>query len=108
LVLGLHCFEPHGMSQPMRDPTGRSETLPAKTNSDQWDQVKNLACVFTVDIRLPEFRVGDVIELRRETVVNSLWRVGADVPLRVNGVLIAYGEFEVVQNHLAVRLTELA
>jgi flagellar motor switch/type III secretory pathway protein FliN len=70
--------------------------------------VKNLACEFTVDIVLPAFKVGDVLKLGRQTVVDTLWQVDRDVPLRVNGVVIGYGEFEVVKNHLAVRLTELA
>ena len=61
-----------------------------------------------MDIKVPAFKVGDVLRLARQSVVNTLWPVDRDVPLRVNGVLIAYGGFEVVKNHLAVRVTELA
>jgi flagellar motor switch/type III secretory pathway protein FliN len=45
--------------------------------------------------------------LKPSSVINSHWRVGTDIPLRLNGELIASGEFEVVGNNLAVRLTEL-
>jgi flagellar motor switch/type III secretory pathway protein FliN len=74
---------------------------------DAWEQVLPLPCRLTVDMPMPGFTVADALQLRRSSVINSRWRVGADVPLRLNGELIARGEFEVVGNHLAVRLTEL-
>lgn len=74
---------------------------------DAWAQVLPLPCLLTVDVPLPGFTVADILRLRRSSVVNSHWRVGTDIPLRLNGELIARGEFEVVGNHLAVRLTEL-
>jgi flagellar motor switch/type III secretory pathway protein FliN len=77
------------------------------TEPDAWAHAFELPCQFTVDLPLPGFRVADVLRLRRHSVIASRWRVGTDVPLRVNGQLIGTGEFEVVGNHLAVRLTEL-
>lgn len=76
--------------------------------SESWERVKNLRCEFTVDIPLPSFRIADILRLSQQTVVNSLWRIGEDVPLRVNQEVIAHGEFEVVGDRLAVRLTDLA
>jgi flagellar motor switch/type III secretory pathway protein FliN len=72
-----------------------------------WGQVMPLPCRLTVDVPLPGFTVADALRLRTGSVINSHWHVGTDVPLRLNGELIARGEFEVVGNHLAVRLTEL-
>jgi len=72
-----------------------------------WEQALGLPCRLTLDMPLPGFRVEDLLRLRPRTVINSHYRLGADVPLRVNGKLIACGEFEVVGEHLAVRLTEL-
>jgi flagellar motor switch/type III secretory pathway protein FliN len=74
---------------------------------DTWAQVLPLPCRLTVDVPLPGFTVADALRLRPSSVINSHWTVGADIPLRLNGELIARGEFEVVGNHLAVRLTEL-
>jgi flagellar motor switch/type III secretory pathway protein FliN len=74
---------------------------------EAWAQVLQLPCRLTVDVPLPGFTVSDALRLRPSSVINSHWRVGSDVPLRLNGELIARGEFEVVGNHLAVRLTEL-
>jgi len=76
-------------------------------NPEAWAQAQTLSCQLTLDMPLPGFRVADLLHLQPRSVVNSRWRVGADVPLRVNGKLIGCGEFEVVGDHLAVRLTEL-
>jgi len=85
---------------------------PQKTNTNMdeeaWAQALLLPCHLTVDLDLPGFTVRDWLQLTRESVIDSHWQVAADVPLRVNGVLIAWTEFEVVRNHLAVRVTELA
>lgn len=76
-------------------------------NPEAWAQALTLTCHLTLDMPLPGFRIADLIHLQSRSVVNTHWRVGADVPLRVNGKLIGRGEFEVVGDHLAVRLTEL-
>jgi flagellar motor switch/type III secretory pathway protein FliN len=79
----------------------------ATVDPEAWAQVLPLPCRLTVDVPLPGFTVADALRLQRSSVINSQWRVGSDVPLRLNGELIARGEFEVVGNHLAVRLTEI-
>ena len=76
-------------------------------SSEAWAQALTLSCQLTLDMPLPGFRIVDLLRLQPRSVINSHWRVGTDVPLRVNGKLIACGEFEVVGDHLAVRLTEL-
>ncbi len=75
---------------------------------DRWRYALDLACQLTVDISLPGFKVVDLLALRPQSIVRANWQVGADVPLRVNGQLIAWAEFEVVGSRLAVRITELA
>jgi flagellar motor switch/type III secretory pathway protein FliN len=75
---------------------------------DAWAQVMPLPCRLTVEVPLPGFTVADALRLQPGSVINSQWPVGTDIALRLNGVMIARGEFEVVENHLAVRLTELA
>ena len=75
---------------------------------DPWMRVEPLPCLLTIEIPVPGFTVSDLVHLERGRVIATLWTVGQDVPFRINGELIAWSEFEVVQNHLAVRLTELA
>ena len=73
-----------------------------------WRPVLGLPCQLLVDLQLPGFRIADLLKLRPGSVIPAHWRVGQDVPLRLNGTLIGWVEFEVMGNHLAVRLTELA
>lgn len=91
----------------MAEPAAAKVESQSTTHSDAWEQALILPCRLTLDVPLPGFRVGDLLRLRPRAVINSHWRVGADVPLRANGKLIACGEFEVVGDRLAIRLTEL-
>jgi flagellar motor switch/type III secretory pathway protein FliN len=90
---------------------GTALVIPSQNDTaaqpDAWAQALPLPCRLTVDVPLPGFTVADALRLRRSSVINSHWRVGRDIRLRLNGELIARAEFEVVGNHLAVRLTEL-
>ena len=76
-------------------------------DSDAWSQALKLGCQVTVDMPVQRFKVADMLRLKRDSIVNSHWRLGTDVPLQVNGQTIAHGEFEVVNSHLALRLTDL-
>ena len=67
-----------------------------------------LPCLLTIEISLPGFTVADLSMLSQASIIASRWTVGQDIPLRINDELIAWSEFEIVQNRLAVRLTELA
>jgi flagellar motor switch/type III secretory pathway protein FliN len=81
---------------------------PEAAAADAWARVELLPCLLSVEIPVPGFTVSDLVHLECGRVIATRWTVGQDVPLRVNGELIAWSEFEVVQDHLAVRLTELA
>jgi flagellar motor switch/type III secretory pathway protein FliN len=74
----------------------------------RWRPVLELPGEFMVDLPVPGFTIADLLKLRPGSVINAHWRVGKDAPLRLNGTLIAWGEFEVMGNNLAVRFTELA
>jgi len=76
--------------------------------ADPWVRVEGLPCVLTVEISVPDFKVTDLVELAPGRIIVTRWTVGLDVPLLINGELVAWSEFEVVQTRLAVRLTELA
>ncbi len=77
-------------------------------DSAAWARVRNLGCELTVELALPGIKVRDLMGYQSGWVIDSPWEVSADVPVLVNGVLIAWGEFEVVGGRLAVRITELA
>src|SRR5271155_4486055 len=78
----------------------------AETEEDaRWKPVLGLPCELTVDLPPPGFQIVDLLKVRVGSVIESQWRVGQDVPLRLNGTLIGWSEFEVVGANLAVRLS---
>ncbi|MBZ5655250.1 MAG: FliM/FliN family flagellar motor C-terminal domain-containing protein [Acidobacteriia bacterium] len=85
-----------------------TQPKPEAPPADPWVRVEPLPCLLTVEIPVPGFIVSDLVHLENGRIIATRWTVGQDVPLRVNGALIAWSEFEVVQDRLAVRLTELA
>jgi flagellar motor switch/type III secretory pathway protein FliN len=78
-----------------------------QTEEERWQPVLNLPCELTVELPLPDFHVSDLLELQNGSVIGTQWHLTRDVPLRINGTLIGWSEFEVVGDRLAVRLTEL-
>lgn len=62
-----------------------------------------------VDVSVPvrNFRVRNLLALERGNVVESLWRQGEDLPLAAPGAQLAWSEFEVIDQKLAVRITRL-
>jgi len=62
-----------------------------------------------LDVAVPiqKFRVRDLLALDPGRVVETCWGHGEDVPLAAGAVQLAWGEFEVIDNRLAVRVTRL-
>jgi flagellar motor switch/type III secretory pathway protein FliN len=73
-----------------------------------WARVANLPCDVAVLLPAPGLRVRDLLGIAPGFVVRTTAPVSSDVPLEVNGQVIAWCEFEVVHDRLGVRLTELA
>ena len=67
-----------------------------------------LPCTLALDIPVVKFTVGDLLRLTRGSVVETAYHQSSDLPLRVNGQLVGWTEFEVVGDRLAVRLTDLS
>lgn len=77
-----------------------------KTSS--WERFGWLPCALTLDLPIPEFTIGELLRMEPGVVLNSNWSQTADIPLKVNGELVGWTEFEVIGSELAVRITELA
>jgi flagellar motor switch/type III secretory pathway protein FliN len=87
--------------------SGREREQEQKEDA-RWAPVLGLPCEMIVDLPLPGVKISDLLKLRVGSVINAHWRVGRDVPMQLNGLLIGWSEFEVMGNNLAVRLTDLA
>ncbi|MGA8161748.1 MAG: FliM/FliN family flagellar motor C-terminal domain-containing protein [Acidobacteriaceae bacterium] len=61
-----------------------------------------------VMVKAPSFCVRDLLALETGTVVETDHDHTHDVPVWCGGALLAWAEFEVVNERLAVRLTRLA
>lgn len=78
------------------------------TEEERWRPLLSVPCPLVVELPLPGFTVGNLLQLQAGSVIGTGWHVARDVPLRIHGTLIGWSEFEVVGTRLAVRLTELA
>ncbi len=87
---------------------GAAAKAPGANEDARWRPVLGLPCSLTVDLPVPEFKICDLLKLRTGSLVDARWHMGHDLPLRLNGTLIGWSKIEVVNNRLAVRLTELA
>jgi flagellar motor switch/type III secretory pathway protein FliN len=63
---------------------------------------------FTLSVEIPavRFTIGDLLGLKAGSIVETAFHHTSDLPLRANGLLIGWAEFEVVGDCLAVRITE--
>lgn len=85
------------------------ETSPAvEAGKDLAEKFGWLPCNLSLQIPVVNFTVGDLLRLRKDSIVETGCVSTGDIPLRANGLLIAWSEFEVIENRLAVRITELA
>jgi len=75
---------------------------------DGLDSMPWLPCTLSLEVPVVRFTIADLLSLSKGAVVETSCHHTSDVPLRVNGVLVGWTEFEVVGDRLAVRLTEEA
>jgi len=72
-----------------------------------WEEAAWLPCRISCEAPVDHFSVRDLLELAVGSLVETEWKSGEDIPLRVNGKQIGWVEFEQIGNSLGVRLTEL-
>jgi flagellar motor switch/type III secretory pathway protein FliN len=60
-----------------------------------------------VPVPIRNFRVRNLLALEKGRVIESLWMQGEDLPLAAPGAQLAWSEFEVIDQKLAVRITRL-
>lgn len=66
-----------------------------------------LACTLALDIPVLAFTVESLFKLGPGSLVRTSFHQSSDIPLQVNGVAMAWAEFEVVGDSLAARITDL-
>lgn len=85
-----------------------SNSVTAEPRPKNWNAFQMLPCQLSLQISIPGFTVSALLRLSPNDVINTHWLQGTDVPLRVNGKVIGWTEFEVIDDCLAARLTQIA
>ncbi len=67
-----------------------------------------LPCTMALDVPILHFTVRSLLDLLPGAILETSCHQSMDIPLRVNGLLMAWTEFEVVGERLAARITDLA
>ncbi|MGA3193516.1 MAG: FliM/FliN family flagellar motor C-terminal domain-containing protein [Terriglobales bacterium] len=67
-----------------------------------------LPCRLSLEVPVSDFNLGDLLRLRKDSIITTALGSTEDIPLRVNGRLIAWIQFEMIGERLAARITELA
>jgi flagellar motor switch protein FliM len=73
-----------------------------------WSMIGRLPVAMSVAIPMRGLKVRDLLDLRYGKTVGTSWAVTEDVPLKVGAMQLCWGEFEVVEQKMALRLTRLA
>jgi len=89
--------------------------LPADTTSvsflpppaANWRHIEWLLCQLSLELPVAQFTVRELLRLQAGSLVLTHWSCGAEVPLRADGQLIGWAEFEPVGDHIGARITEL-
>lgn len=84
-----------------------SGSAPSAVPAALWEEAGWLECQLSVELPLHKFTVRDLLQLTVGSIVETNWRNGHDMPLRVNHRQVAWVEFEALGESLAVRVTEL-
>ena len=66
-----------------------------------------LPCTLVLEVPVVDFTVGYLLKLKPGSLVYTASHQSSDIPLHVNGVQMAWTEFEVVGERLAARITDL-
>lgn len=72
-----------------------------------WAEAGWLPCELSVELPVHGFSVRHFLALSAGSLLETDWKSGEDVPMRVNGWQIAWAEFEQMGELLGVRVTEL-
>ena len=90
------------------NPASGIQLVDKPLDRDPGDVLPWLPCMLALDIPVLKFTVGDLLGLVKGSIVETTYHQSSDLPLRVNGQLVGWTEFEVVGDRLAVRLTDLS
>ena|ERR1700724_3407750 len=75
---------------------------------DPWAGLLLVPTMVSAEVTVVALTVRELFRLEKGSIVSTAQVSGANIPLHVGGRLVAWGEFQVVGDLLAVRVAELA
>lgn len=72
-----------------------------------WEMLSQIGMTLRAEVALDGFRVRDLLGLAEGQVFETASPDTEDVPIRVGNVQLGWGEFEVVEQQMALRVTRL-
>lgn len=73
-----------------------------------WRSFLLLPCHISIEIPVPGLTVAMLLRMAPGDVIPTQCMQGSDVPMHVNRKIIGWTEFEVIEDRLAARLTQIA
>ncbi len=92
---------------PAENPATLTASSPVPAGPSPGDILPWLPCTVALAVPTVGFTVRSLLELTAGSLVETACHQSTDIPLQVNGVLMAWAEFEVVGDRLAARITDL-
>ena len=74
----------------------------------RWEVLNRLQCALSLELQAPGITIGDLLKLDVGSVINTYHPKSDPVPVIVNGVRVARGDFEAIGDRLAVRISEVS
>ena len=84
-----------------------AKTGVATQAGDPWSRVLRVPAVISIEVGIVGLTVRELFRLEKGSIVATSQSSGANVPVLVGRRLIAWGEFQVTGELLAVRIAEL-
>ncbi|HEY5056800.1 MAG TPA: FliM/FliN family flagellar motor C-terminal domain-containing protein [Acidobacteriaceae bacterium] len=81
--------------------------VPAMETHPAWATISSFPTLLTVGVPLHQLRVRDLLALQAGQIIGTSWNISDDVPLSLGSVQLAWGEFDVQNGSIALRLTHL-
>jgi len=88
----------------------KTRAVEAFVKGTQWNAPESLPwlpCSLALEVPVVDFTLRYLLQLQPGDLVYTSTHQSSDIPLHVNGVLMAWTEFEVVGERLAARITDL-
>lgn len=84
-----------------QDPKNREEGV-------TWQHLRDVTLQVTVELGETTLRIGELLNLGKGSVIELNQLAGEKLKIKVNGKLFAYGEAVVIDDHMGVRILEIA